>query len=186
MEINAQRFKTAVRKAYDGIKDGSLVRDLKELKNEIKEATEVGKVFSEGVQERGAYNTLYKSRECLENWAKANNINIIFHTPQAGEAGAASFEKPLGVTVYRTSLLDANESYRVIDGDIAHTSTHKTDKLTAEDNFTRRVYRNVEEMTKEIKDESAWADVKKEIKTSNEMIKTSIKDFFSSFIPKKK
>ena len=40
--------------------------------------------------------------------------------------------------------------------------------------------------TKEIEDKSAWADVKKEIKTSNETIKSGIKDFFSSFIPKKK
>ena len=73
-------------------------------------------------------------------------------------------------------------------------SKGKTIKADVEDNFLRRVYRNISEMTAEINAKRAEnrqngfldAEVKEEIRFSHEQIKEGIKDFFGAFIPGKK
>lgn len=183
--------------------NNDLKENIKNIREEIKEVREVGKVHKAGVTDDAVLEQLWPATKGIEDYAKANNINIIFHTPQKPtEVGSNAFEKPLTITAYKDGLINSYISSRTIDGDVKNISKAqvempskgKTIKANVEDNFLRRVYRNISEMVGEINAQRAENrtkgflddEVKEEIRASHEQIRAGIKDFFGSFIPGKK
>ena len=182
-----------------------LKANIKNVREEIKDVREVGKVHKAGVTDNAVLEQLWPATKGLKDYAKANNINITFHTPQKPvEAGSNLFEKPLTITAYKDGFNNSYIASRTIDGDVNNISKAqvempskgKTIKAEVEDSFLRRVYRNVSDMADEInakreynREHSFWgsmSEVKEEIKASHQQIRAGVKDFFTSFIPKKK
>lgn len=183
--------------------NSDLKTNIKNISKEIKDVREVGQVNKSGVTDDVVLERLWPATKGIEDYAKANNINITFHTPQKPvESGSMDFEKPLTITAYKNGFKNSYFSERTIDGDVNSISKAqvempskgKTIKAEVEDSFLRRVYRNISEMADEINAERVednknsifGPEVREEIKYSNGQIKAGIKDFFTSFVPKKK
>lgn len=124
--------------------------DLKEFVTGVDESVYRGNVNTDGITDDKARQIIDTSKSGLKAYAKANNLNIVIHTPQKYESGANSFEKPLSVSVTSNELVNSYTDNKVINGDTTKTSLYLTDKLTAEDTFLRRVYRTVEELKNNI------------------------------------
>lgn len=202
IKAGAKRVSNSIREAEKDLREN--VRNIRE---EIQEWREVGKVHKAGVTDETVLEQLGPATKGLEDYAKANNINITFHTPQKPtEVGSNDFEKPLSITVYKDGFLNSYMTARTIDGDVSKVTQAKVElnqpngkKGTAnvEDSFLGRVYRTVSEMAGEINTkrqknaEGRFGNIineelREEIHSSHEQIKDGIKDFFGAFIPKKK
>ncbi len=162
MELSVQSIKTSTKKAYNALRNSDFANNIKSIKKEIREINESGKVFNTGVTDNAVLEQLAPASKGLEDYAKANNINIIFHTPQKPiEAGSNQFEKPLTITAYKKGALNSYMASRTIDGDVDKITKAKVElpsrgkKIVAdiEDSFLRRVYRNVSDITQEINEE---------------------------------
>lgn len=200
--------KARAKELYGSIKEANkdVKTNISHIREEIHEYREVGKVYKAGVTDQAVLEQLGPATKGLEDYAKANNINITFHTPQKpAEAGSNLFEQPLSITAYKDGFINSYMASRTIDGDVSKISKaqielpSKGKKVVAdvEDTFLRRVYRNISEMTQEIQSERKYnkensflgvekEELKEEIKASHEQIKDGIKDFFKMFIPTKK
>lgn len=148
-------IKTGLKLAKEGVRDA--LRDestfpgqMKRLVDDIKETREIGKVFTAGVTDDAAKAEIDKVADGISAYAKANKLNIIFHTPQERECGFTKGQKTIGVSAYSNGLFNAYTDMMFIDGDVNHITQFKSEKLTADDTFTRRVFRSVEEMTDSI------------------------------------
>ena len=205
-------IKRGVKSAYNSIKEANedLSKNVGTIRAEIRECREVGKVFKDGVKDDAVLEQLWPASRGIEDYARANNINIIFHTPQKPyEAGSQDFGKPLTITAFKKGFINSYESVRTIDGDVSNISkvitekevkigdTTRKVKSSTEDTFLRRVYRNISEMTEEINAkrkenaENSFGgivndELREEIKASNKQIRDGIKDFVKMFIPGKK
>ncbi len=139
--------------------------DLSELKQDIKESYTTGEVFTSGVTDKKAKSLLDGSKSGLEAYAKANRINIVFHTPMKPcECGANDFEKPLTVSVdSRKGVFgDWQFNCRTIDGDadkltkfaktkdLKHGDKYISVTSTSEDTFLKRVYRTVQNLKENV------------------------------------
>ncbi|MCR5266014.1 MAG: hypothetical protein K6E29_05410 [Cyanobacteria bacterium RUI128] len=202
IKTGAKRISNSIREA-----EKDLRANVRNIREEIQEWREVGKVHKAGVTDDTVLEQLGPATKGLEDYAKANNINITFHTPQKpAEVGSNDFEKPLSITVYKDGFLNSYMTARTIDGDVSKVTQAKVElnqpngkKVTAnvEDSFLGRVYRTVSEMAGEINTkrqknaEGRFCNIvndelREEIRASHEQIREGIKDFFTSFVPKKK
>ena len=59
--------------------NNDLKENIKNIREEIKEVREVGKVHKAGVTDDAVLEQLWPATKGIEDYAKANNINIIFH-----------------------------------------------------------------------------------------------------------
>ena len=207
-----KHIKNGAKRAYNGAKEchKDMKQNIKELREELDELREVGKVHKAGIRDNDVLAQLGPATKGIENYAKENNINIIFHTPQKPyEVGSNDFEKPLTITAYKKGILNNYTTERTIDGDVNSISkvakekeikigdTTRVVKSSTEDTFLRRVYRNITEMAEEIntkREENSTGrlsglvdeELKEEIKASNKQIREDVKDFFGMLNPFKK
>ncbi len=147
--------KTGLKLAREGVQhalqdESTFPGQIKRLVDDVKETREIGKVFTAGVTDQEAKAEIDKVADGISAYAKANKLNIIFHTPQEHEYGHVKGQKTIGVSAYSNGLFNAYTDMTIIDGDINHITQFKGEKLTADDTFTRRVFRSVEEMTDSI------------------------------------
>ena len=201
VKSRAKRLSESVKEVHEDVKT-----NISHIREAIQECREVGQIHKAGVTDQAVLDQLGPATKGLEDYAKANNINIIFHTPQKpAEVGSNLFERPLSITAYKKGFVNSYTTYRTIDGDVNKITKAQVElpskgkKVVAdvEDPFLRRIYRNVSEMTDEINAQRQYDQensflgaskqgIKEEIKASNTQIKDGIKDFFSAFVPKKK
>ncbi len=148
-------IKTGLKLAKEGVQHAikdecTFPGQMKRLVDDIKETREIGKVFTAGVTDDAAKAEIDRVADGIAAYAKANKLNIIFHTPQECECGHVAGQKTIGVSAYSCGLFNAYTDMKFIDGDVNHITQFKGEKLTADDTFTRRVFRSVEEMTDSI------------------------------------
>ncbi len=155
--------KSEIRYTKEFNKEYSVLGEVKRLKDDIKEACVVGKVYSAGVENPEASKLIYQTRDGLEAYAKANKLNITFYTPKKNELGGNDFEKPLEITLVRNGGIfgSSNIARAVIDGDADKITKRTTIDFSAnpkrasiqhfEDNLLRRIYAQISRLNHNIK-----------------------------------
>ena len=137
----------------------TLIQKARQIKIDKKEA-EIAKYASvEGVRQTSAYQTLYDAREILANYAKANNVKVVFESFPPSDKIKKS-DDLIKVTVSglrgnQVNLVSTSETPNIVqrkrsillqgkDGlNYVYSSVE-----SHEDTFLRRIYRAVENMTR--------------------------------------
>ena len=150
-----ENIKIGLELAKKGVKDAlkdenTVTGQVKRLVDDIKETREIGSVYTTGITDNVAKAELDKVADGISAYAKANKLNIIFHTPMEREYGFKQNEKVIGVSAYSNGLFNAYTDMTFINGDTNAITQFKGEKLTADDSFTRRAFRAVEQMTDSI------------------------------------
>ena len=143
-ETMKQSFKDA--REYN--RENNVFKEIKRTVDDIKECYEKGNVYTAGVTDDSARAVLDTSKQGLEAYAKAKNLNICFHTPQKPyECGSRDFEKPLTVTVESKGGFFGNDHFveKVIDGDVKNTTLHTTQKTVKVGDSQREVTSSYED-----------------------------------------
>lgn len=169
MRLARMELKSAINDAKEFNKQYSIWDELSQFKEDIFEAREVGGIYYEGINNnKNARHLIYDAKDVLKEYAKANKLNIIFHTPTKFEItrGAEKIEKPLNVIVELNEGILGSKYHKTltIDGDInkisTHTETRKNSNgtnsiLSFEDSLLRRIYRTIEELKNDLIEKQA-------------------------------
>ena len=163
-----QAIKESFKEAREYNRENNVFKDIKRFVSDVKEDYERGSVYTTGLTDDAAKEIIDTSKDGLKAYAKANNLNIIFHNPQKPyEVGSTRFEKPLTVTVEsKGGFFGCNyTAQKHINGDTKAITTHTSQKTVKigdsqrevtssyEDTFLRRVFRTVDELKNKIAEE---------------------------------